>query len=212
MNPHFHYTVDSLFYRKNIGDKFDFLVNNGNLEEAFVKTQKEFYNDSPILAREEAFGHFQSYVEVLYEGIHKKFISDEKARIDLQKYFNSGNDVELMKGKPSRFKISDDLFNGINIYMVIDVPLTKKEKRGDKFLVHGIRYIENPDKPDDEIITTIKGLVKECEYYERGYYAFNNHYSFVNFGNIGGKIESILKTPFDWDAFTDKYDGCDLIM
>lgn len=207
MNPHFHYIVDFLFYRKDIGDKFDFLMNNGDLDDALVKTRKEFRNESPILAREEAFNHFQSYVEVLYDGIHKKYTSDEQARIDLQKYFNSGNDVEMMGSKPYKFKISDDLFNGINIYMIIDVPLTKKEKKGDKFLVHGIRYIDYPEKPDDEISSTINGLVKECKYYELGSYAFKNHYSFVNFGNIGGKVESILKTPFDWDAFTDKFES-----
>ena len=203
MAPHFHYTVDSVFYRKDIGDRFDFLVNRGNLDDAMVKTQKEFRNESPILAREEAFGHFQSYIEVLYEGIHKKYTKDENARIELQKYFNSGNDIELMKSRPHKFKISDDMFNAINIYMVVDVPFTEKEKKGDKFLVHGIRYIDYEERPDDEIRATIRGLVKECEYYELGSYAFNNHYSFVNFGNIGGKVESILKTPFDWDAFTD---------
>jgi len=208
---HFHYSVDSLFYRKDIGDKFDFLMNNGNLDDSMVKTQKEFHNESPILAREAAFGHFQSYVEVLYEGIKKKYSSDERARIDLQKYFNSGNDVELMGSKPNKFKISDDLFNGINIYMVIDVPLTKKEKKGDKFLIHGIRYIDYPDKPDDEIISTIKGLVKECEYYELGQYSFGQYYSFIDFDKIGGKIETILKTPFDWDAFTEKYEDFGLL-
>ena len=210
MNPHFHYTVDSVFYRKDIGDRFDFLVNKGNLDDAMVKTQKEFRNDSPILAREEAFGHFQSYIEVLYEGIHKKYTKDENARIELQKYFNSGNDIELMKSRPHKFKISDDMFNAINIYMVVDVPLTKNEMIGDKFLVHGIRYIDYEERPDDEICTTIRGLVKECEYYELGSYTFNNHYSFVNFRDIGGKVESILKTPFDWDAFTDKFEGINM--
>jgi len=208
----FHYIIDCLFYRKNIGDRFDFLVKKGNLDDALVKAQKEFRNESPILAREAAFGHFQSYLEVLYEGIHRKYASDEKARIDLQKYFNSGNGVELMGSKPNKFKISDDMFNGINIYMVIDIPLTKKEKKEDKFLIHGIRYIDYPDKPDDEIISTIKGLVKECEYYELGQYSFGQYYSFIDFDKIGGKVEAILKTPFDWNAFAEKYEDFGLLL
>jgi len=211
MKPNIHYLVDSKFYRKDIGNKLDFLLNGGNLEQAIVHTKKEFHNESPILAREGAINHFQSYIDVLYEGLGKKFISDELARVDLQKYFNSGNDVELLGNTPMKFKIGDDLFNGINVYMVVDMPIFNNDKKGDKILIYSIGYLDYPDRVDEDIPVTINGLIKECKYYEQHSYSFNEYYSFVNFDKIGGKIEAILKTPFDWDTFMKKYDGLGLL-
>lgn len=211
MKPQFHYLVDSKFYRKDIGNKLDFLLNGGNLEEAVVHTTKEFHNESPIVARVEAINHFQSYIDVLYEGKGKKFISDELARIDLQKYFNSGNDVELFGSKPNKFKIGDDIFNGVYVYMVIDKPIINGDNKGDKILIYGLGYLDYLDRVDKDIPLTINGLIKECHYYEQLSYSFNKYYSFMNFDKIGGGIESILETPFDWDAFMTKFDGLKLL-
>ena len=211
MKPKIYYTVESLFYRKDIGNKLDFLLNNGDLKDAIHHLKREFKDESPIIARENAFNYFQSMVDVLYDGLGKKYTTDEQARIDLQKYFNSGNDFELMGDSPNKFKISDDLFNGLNIYMIVDDPITDKKKKNNKVLIHGINYIDYPGRVDEEIVDSIKGLIKECVYYEQNSYSFKDYFSFIVLDKIGGRVESILKTPLDLDSFITKHEGKDLI-
>ena len=83
-----YYTVESRFWRRKIGNKLDNLVNGIDFSDAFVNTSKEFHDSSPIKARKAAFNHYQSIIEVLYEGLSKKYTNDSQARIDLQCYLN----------------------------------------------------------------------------------------------------------------------------
>ena len=211
MKPKIYYIVESLFYRKDIGNKLDFLLSNGDLKDSIHHLKREFKDESPIIARESAFNYFQSMVDVLYDGLGAKYTTDEQARIDLQKYFNSGNDVELMGNSQNKFKISDDLFNGLNIYMIVDEPITDKKKKKNKMLIHGINYIDYPERVDEEITDSIKGLIKECKYYEKYSYSTKGYFSFVVLDRIGGRVESILKTPFDLESFMTKHEGKTLI-
>jgi len=211
MKSTFHYRLEALFYRKEIGNKLDFIIKGGDLKDSITHYYKEFQNPIPIIAREDTFNHFQSFIDVFYDGINKTYTSDEQARIDLQKYFNSGNDIEMIGHSLNKFKVSDDVLFGINIYMIIDVPLFPGDKKGDKILIYGLNYIDYPDKVDEEIPKSIKGLIKECEYFEQSSYSFKDYMLFVDFHRICGKIESILKTPFNFNAFIEKYDGYNLL-
>jgi hypothetical protein len=40
--PKIYYKVETLFWRKQIGNKLDFLLNNGDLKDAIHQTKKEF--------------------------------------------------------------------------------------------------------------------------------------------------------------------------
>ena len=141
MTPTNHYFLEALFYRKAIGNKLDFLIKGCDLKDYITHYQKEFRNDSSIIAKEEALSHFQSLIEVLYEGIGKKYTSDKQAEIDLQEYFNSGNDIEF-GSISNKITVTDDLFNGINIYLVNDDPFMKEGKMGNKTLIRGINYMK----------------------------------------------------------------------
>jgi hypothetical protein len=207
----FHYLLEAKFYRKYIGTTLDYLANNIDVNDYITHYRKEFSNDNPIIARENVFAHYQSIIDVLYDGINKTYTTDEQARIDLQKYFNSGNDIELFGSSANPTKIGSDIFNGINIYLVIDKPVTKGLKQGDKFLIHGINYTDYPDRVDEEIVASIKGLIKECECYELCSYSTGNYFSFVNFDKIGGSVDLVLKTPMDFDIFMNKFEGVDLL-
>jgi len=213
MKPSIYYIVESLFWRKKIGNKLDFLLNGGDLKDAIIHSQKEFIEDSPIIAREKAFSHFSSIVDVLYEGLEKKQTTDEQARIDLQEYLDSNNAVELQRSDSvKKFKVSDDIFNGIEVYMVVDTPLiNSKDKQGQKVLIHGIRYIDYPERLDDDLIATLDGLIKEYKYYEQNNYFFQKHLSLIHFEQIGGGAEFILNTPFNWERLMDNWTGRKLI-
>jgi len=201
-----YYTVETKFWRKRIGNKLDFLQSGGDICDAYQRSVKEFRNDSPIIAREQAFSHFQSIVEVLYEAINKPFVSDEQARLDLQEYLNSGNDFELFGNKTPehRHKISDDVFNGICVFMIVEDLTIKKSK---KIQIHSINYLEYLERPDEEIQNSLKGLIQEVEVYEQFDYPYAKYHELIALHPIGGKVESILKTPFNWKTYVKKYDG-----
>jgi hypothetical protein len=205
-----YYTVETKFWRKRIGNKLDFLQSGGDICDAYQRSVKEFRNESPIFAREQAFSHFQSIIVVLYEAMDKSFVSDEQARIDLQEYLNSGNDFELFgtKSPEHRHKISDDVFNGICVFMIIEDLTTKKSK---KIQIHSINYLDYPERPDEEIQNSLKGLIQEVEIYEQFDYPYENYHELIALHSIGGIVESILKTPFNWKTYVKKYDGIDLM-
>lgn len=206
MNSKIYYTVETKFWRKNIGNKLEFIQNGGDIRDAYQRSVKEFRNDSPIIAREQAFSHFQSIVEVLYEAMNKPFVCDEQARLDLQEYLNSGNDFEMFGSKSLEYrsKISDDVFNGIRVFMVVEDLNTDELK---KIQIHSINYLEYLERPDEEIQNSIKGLIQEVEIYEQFDFPYGNHQELIILHSIGGKVESILKTYFNWKSYVKKYDG-----
>ncbi len=208
--PKIYYTVETKFWRKEIGNKLDFLQCGGDIKDAYQRSVKEFVNESPIIAREKAFRYFQSIVDVLYEAKGKEFVSDEQARIDLQAYLNSGNDFELFGDRPQdqRTKISDDVFNGIRVFANIQ---DAKSKKSIALQIHSINYVDYFERPDDEVIVSLKGLIEECKQYETHSYPYDKQLQFLSLHSIGGKVESILKTPFNWDFFTHKHTGKPLV-
>lgn len=213
MNAHIYYVVEALFYRKSIGNKLDFLIKGGDLNDAVCKTKSEFKDTSPIIAREKAFSYYHSFLDGFYEGLGKKYTSDHQARIDLQYYFNSGNDVELMSNNPNkRYKISDEIFNGINIYMVTDKSRSDdKHEKDVKTLIHGIRYLDYPERVDEEVPLSLFGLEEEYKFFDKYSYPYNDYKEFLSFERIGGGSITILRTPFDWELFMEEHKGKDLV-
>lgn len=206
MDAKIHYIVESTFWRRKIGNKLDNFVNGIDFSDAYVNTSKEFRNSSPIEARRAAFNHYQSIVEVLYEGLNKKYTNDYQARIDLQYYLNSENEIEL--GKEPKFKISDDFLNGIEVYMIVEKPLKGKEiKTNEKYCIHGIRYVDYIDRLDNDLIESLENLFLENQYYEEFNYPTEKEQVLKHFDPIGGRAEFYLQTPFDWDNFMKDFDG-----
>jgi hypothetical protein len=205
-----YYTVQSKFWRRKIGDKLENLLNSVDYSDALVGTKKEFHNTSPIEARKQAFNYYQSIIDVLYDGLNKEYKDDCQARIDLQYYLDSDNDIEL--GNTTKFKITDDFLNGIEIYMIVDKPLKGIEsKANNKYCIHGIRYIDYPDRLDGDLIETLKNLFVENQYYEHYDYPTENEKVLKHFEPIGGNAEFYLQTPFDWKIFMKEFDGQDLM-
>ena len=201
-----YYTVQSLFWRRKIGNKLGKLINNIDYSDALVKMKKEFHNSSPIEARKQAFDYYQSIIDVLYDGLHKKYKDDYQARIDLQYYLNSNNDIEL--GNTTKFKITDDFLNGIEIYMTIDEPLKGKKSRSDnRYCIHGIHYIGYPDRLDEDLIVVLKNLFRECRAYTEYNYPTKNQTILNHFEPIGGNTEFYLQTPFNWDNLITEFKG-----
>lgn len=200
------YSVESYFWKRDIGSKIEALVKGVDFNQYIQQSKKIFSDNEPIIARNKAFNHFQSLVDVLYEGIGKKYVNDKQARIDLQKYFNSGNDFELGSGS-YKFKASDDFFKGIIINMIIETNSIQKIIQ-----IHSINYVDYLHRPDDEITHSLNGLVLELKYYNAMNFRFGNLSMHIHLNNIGGKTQEIIETPFDWEDYTQTHKGKKLIM
>ncbi|TRX65909.1 hypothetical protein [Carboxylicivirga sp. M1479] len=206
MSSKLYYIVESKFWRRKIGNKLNNLINGVDLSDAYVNTSKEFHDSSPIKARKAAFNHYQSIVEVLYEGLRKKYTNDCQARNDLQYFMNSDNDIEL--GDETKFKITDDFLNGIEVYMIVETPLNGKVlKANGKYCIHGIRYADDIGRLDNDLIEYLENLFIENKYYEEYNYPTEKELVLKHFDPIGGNAEFYLQTPFDWDALMLKFDG-----
>lgn len=199
-----YYVVETLFWRVQIGNKLDFIL-NGDIKEAIQHSVEEFKDTSPIAARENAFNHFRSIVDVLYDGIGKNYTTENQARVDLQPYFNSGNSLELLSSIPNKkFQLSEDILNGIEVYVVTEEPLDGNREQTHKHLIHSIGYADTSNSNNEDVISCLKGLITEYKFYEKYFYPLNNYIEYLVLDNVGGGCDAILKTPFDWEAFFKK--------
>lgn len=208
MKEQIYYTVESKFWRRKIGNKLDNLIRGVDFSDAYVNDSKAFCDASPIEARKAAFNYYQCMIDVLYDGIGENYADDSQARSDLQHYMNSNNEVEL--GSTTKFKITDDVLNGIEVYMIIDKPLQGREiNLNGKYCIHGIRYVDYSDRLDEDLIATLKNLLVEHQYYHDYNYPTEEELVKKDFKPIGGSSEFYLKTPFDWDVLMEDFEGVD---
>lgn len=205
----FHYVV-----------KLKLIVNpkdGGEIE--FLENEKKFEDENPIVARNLAFNHYQSYVDVLLQANGKKYYSDEQAREDLKSFVDPGTTTKIKVGG-AEIELSDSLGNGIGVFMVIDVPKPDNvydDKKGDEISIHSIGF--QHDDPN----LLMYGLQKEYEYYTFYNYKTADKAAEVVYcdseewgeGYLGdgqwleGYFEpntnKILETPFDWTGYSEPY-------
>ena len=76
MKAAFHYIVKAKVIKKVIGK-----------EPVFSEISEIFENENPIIAREDAFRYYQSWVDTLLQSKEKEYISDIEARKELITFF-----------------------------------------------------------------------------------------------------------------------------
>lgn len=162
----------------------------GNIHET-VKIYKEFRNDNPIEAREACFSSYQSYIDVLLQGIGEEYISHNQTVRHFKDFINSYE-------KPTKLGFPyNDLAMGISISFVPDDTVEyqndnvlisgKKESvviYKDEFTIHGI---ENEGDHDFKS-TYLEHLKIELEFYKKNNFEIRNE--------LEG-LAKIIKTPID---------------
>ena len=88
MKAAFHYIVKAKLIHQIKGNEFDFKDIN-----------KTFENENPIIAREEAFRHYQSWIDILLQHKGKEYTSDKQARKDLISFIEPGATAKLSRWK-----------------------------------------------------------------------------------------------------------------
>jgi len=187
MSHPFHYVVKSKLIRSSES-------NTQNL----IEFEKVFEHDNPIIARRQAFNHYQNYIDVLLEGKGKKYISDIQARRDLFTHIDSGT-AQTFSNNKITLDFNDDYDKGIGIYLINDKSVKYKDIdliAGEKYLIHSIEHFDKRD-----LIAMIEGLICEkClyKYYGYNFKGYNSIVDFCKFEFSQFGSRSILKTPFDW--------------
>jgi hypothetical protein len=210
MNPAFHYVVRAKLIRFNKDNKID-----------FSEFEEKFENEEPIFAREEAFNHYQSYIDVLLESKNKKYTSDRNAREELKSFYEPDSDFKMtFGGQEVDFK--NNVGFGVGVFMVIDEPLPSGFPDLTEFgiilpshkelYIHGIGNIGSYFSNDGHMCN----LWEELEYYNYYKYKKENKeieilYCCEETWNVEPMSEyepapsRFLETPFDWEGYDKPY-------
>jgi hypothetical protein len=200
MKATFHYGVRAKLVRFINGNDIDFL-----------EFEEKFEDESPIVARNNAFNLYQNYIDVLLESKGKKYISDSQAREELNSFIDPGTKTKITI-QETEIEISDSLGNGIGIFMVIDkLKPNTDDKIGDELFIHGMGSIGLSYDPDYVIFH----LNLEFDYFKYFEYDTKNKEIEVIYCSRGEWEDgyrddepasyNILETPFDWDGYEIPY-------
>lgn len=156
-----------------------------------IEIDETFEDDNPIIAREKAFNHYQSYLDVLLQSKGKEYVSHKKAEPELQDFVKSGKKHKFLP------EIVDTDGMSLSIYMVKKIPQAFQNAFGetdyqDRWRIH---YIDN--KQEDWSAYVLKSLMFEHSIYVKNGYNYKNH--LVACDTLGyfkkRSIQPILKTP-----------------
>ncbi len=189
-----HYKLKVKLIRYETKDKID-----------FIEYEKDFRNENPILAREEAFDAYYDWINDLYLGSGKsgRNSSDKLSREDLLKFIIT-SESEVPFVDKSELGVVESLGNGIGVYFVIDIPKAS-DHPGDEYLIHGLHTIDLYE----HYLTLSDGLIFEIGYYNDYGYDKKDHVKIITIYDYQlGVTESgpILATPFDWTGLESPTD------
>ncbi|MEO7282998.1 hypothetical protein, partial [Gelidibacter sp.] len=81
-----YYLVEANYWRRAVPNVHDEFSVGFPTYEDVAETSTKFENTIPLVARADAFNHYFSIIDVLYDGLGKAQTTDAQARIDLQTY------------------------------------------------------------------------------------------------------------------------------
>ena len=184
---------------------------NEEKEIKFTEYEKKFEDENPIIARQKAFSHYQSFLDVL---LKKNDISDYEARERSNFFTDPGTKTKLKLGN-EEVEFSDSFGNGVGVYMVIDNPTPDSDdKINDDFFIHGIKGIGLLSHETLDTSSLMFALTTEYHYYE--YYNYNTANKEIEVifcdrdewdepDNEEPSTNKILETPFDWSEYAEPY-------
>lgn len=152
------------------GETFRSRENHSDIVEIF----KVFKNDNPIIAREKAFEHYQTYIDLFLLSKNRFYINHELAIKRLQDFFNSYNEQNSnILGQ----KISSDTNMGISVYYSTYPKPIHKTTEGieyfkDEKIIHNInKKIQDFDMQE----ICFCNLLNEAKIYKANKYPVNNN-------------------------------------
>ena len=210
MKAAFHYLVKAKIIKKLKGEV-----------PVFSEVNKTFENTNPIIARNEAFSFYQSWIDILLDYKGKKYYTDKEARIELLSFVDTDIKATLSTGKEEIEFSTSSFGNGVGVFFVPDVePNFDTYKicigKGDECLIHGIGHFWKKNNLDNIILC----LHTEVEFYKHfGYEAKNKEVDILyclkqaydddwesdGWGHLSRITHRVLETPFDWEGYDKPY-------
>ena len=134
--PKSYYQVHATFWKEPL-NATNYLAEK---RAKLCRIDKTFSDSDPHTSRQEAFGYYQSLIDVLYEALGGHYTNDRQAQIDLQAFFNAR--CQSAVTRIGRMTFDDNIFNEIAVYRVVG---------GKKRLVRGIHYEPEYEQAQNEI-------------------------------------------------------------
>lgn len=130
-----YYIVKSYYWRRAVPNVHDHRSKRVITSADRVDQIKKIEDCNPLIARKKAFEHYNSIIDVLYQGLSIPKRKGDNICIDMQAYLDSGNGVEYKKDNSKlRFKMNSyDQENEIAIYCVHE---------NTKLCIHGVFYLD----------------------------------------------------------------------
>jgi hypothetical protein len=179
MNHEIYYEVKGTLYRSK------------GQETNRIEIDATFEDENPIVAREKAFNHYQSYLDVLLQSKGKEYVSHNKAAAELQDFVKSGKRHKFLPEMVDMDGMS------LSVYMVKKIPQAFQNAFGetdyqDRWRIH---YIDN--KQEDWSAYVLKSLMIEYSIYAKNGYGCKNQMVKCDtlFYFKKRSIQPILKTP-----------------
>jgi len=156
-----------------------------------VKIYKEFRNENLIVAREECFGSYQSYIDVFLQGIGKEYISHNQTVDDFRNFIYSNKKtsklglpyIELGMGISISF-VPDDIIEYQNDKVKINGKTENLVIYKNEHTIHGLE-----NEGDNEFKNIyLKNLKFELDFYKKNNLEIRNEL-------VG--LANIIKTPID---------------
>ena len=152
-------------------------------DNEMVTFHKEFKNENLIIAREECFSSYQSYVDVFLQGIDKEYISHKQAEKNFKDFIYSNKETTKL-GLPY---IENGI--GISISFVTDETIEYQNENviiyKEEISIHGLENESGNDLKD----IYLKNLKSELEIYKKNEFEIR--------GEIN-ELVNIIKTPIDY--------------
>lgn len=185
MDNEIYYKVEGTLYRTK-GE-----------ETNLIEIDETFEDINPIFAREKAFNHYQSYIDVLLQSYGKEYVSHKKTVRDLRDFFASGRKHKLLPD------LVDMDGTSLSIYMMKKTPEVLKNSFEEtdyqnKWRIH---YIDN--ESEDLSAYILKSLMYEYSIYLKNEYDCKNYVIKCDTLSYFKKrsIQPIMKTPQFIDEF-----------
>ncbi|MFZ4799274.1 MAG: hypothetical protein ACOYMA_17375 [Bacteroidia bacterium] len=191
--PEFFYLVNGRMFRK-VKD-----------ETNPIEVYKVFKDKNPIIAREQAFSYYQSYIDVLLESKGKSYISHSKAEEELRPFLSSFKRqyVELSGQTIEDMALDVDCDKGLAISLIMSDSKSFLNIAGHALFEdsHLLHYIDN--QFTDLKPYVLDELILEYSLYEKFGYDCKNYK--IDF-DISGLFEDpilkpILKTPIYFGSY-----------
>jgi Putative DNA-binding domain len=166
----------------------------------FINSEKVFENESPIIAREEAFDYLQNYIDVLLQGLGSKYVSDKQARRALKKHrsFVSIGIHFIQTTKSGEMRLASEDSNCV--YAIGPIGAYDMEMDGDS-ASWGDEYFLDAIKYEIRLYSYFKCDMEE--YVVEIPYYFDDD---IDPNDPESNIQwyPILRTQFDWNAYCEE--------